>query len=533
MIRLANIKVPLDANTDELFDIILKKIRLKKSDIKKFRIHKKSVDARNKKDIHFVYTFDIELNIDEHIAIKHCKYATIINEQKQEIKSKVESIKRPIVVGSGPSGLFAALTLLERGLYPIILERGKEVDSRQKDIELFWNTAKLNPNSNVQFGEGGAGTFSDGKLTTNINDKNCNKVIEEFINADAPEEIAYSSKPHIGTDKLKTVIKNIRKKIISKGGEFKFENQLIDFDIENNKIVGVKVLDINSNQTYNIQTDIVIVAIGHSARDTFEMIYSKNINIIQKPFSIGVRIEHSRKMIDASQYGAFANHTALEAADYKLVTHLDSGRSVYTFCMCPGGFVVAASSEENNLVVNGMSEYARDNINSNSALLVGITPNDFKSTNPLAGMYLQREIEHNTFELGGSNYNAPIQLVGDFLKNKTSTTLGNIFPSYKPNVTFANLSDCLPEFVIKAMQHAIPIMDKSLKGFSSYDAVLTGVETRSSSPIRIVRDKNFESNIKGLYPCGEGAGYAGGIMSSAVDGINCANEICEKLVNKC
>lgn len=534
MIRIANIKASLDVNMDKLLNIVLKKTGIKKADIKEFKIHKKSVDARDKRDVHFVYTFDISLNTDEYEVIKHCKYANALlikpEEQKETKILESNNIKRPVIVGSGPAGLFAALTLLERGLYPIILERGKDVDQRQKDIEQFWSTGKLNVNSNVQFGEGGAGTFSDGKLTTNINDKNCFKVIDEFVKAGAPEEISYYSKPHIGTDKLKIVIKNIRQKIISMGGEFKFENQLIGFETENNKIVGVDVLDIQSNNEYKIETDRVVLAIGHSSRDTFEMIYNKNVNIIQKAFSIGARVEHSRKMIDESQYGIFANHFALGAADYKLVAHLDS-RSVYTFCMCPGGFVVAASSEENRLVVNGMSEYARDNINSNSALLVSITPEDFKSDNPLAGMYLQREIEEKAFKLGGSNYNAPIQLLGDFLENRTSVFLGSIMPSYTPDVTLTNLSECLPDFAVNSMREAIIMMDKRLKGFASYDAILTGVETRSSSPIRIVRDENFESNIKGLYPCGEGAGYAGGIMSAAVDGINCALRIIDNIEN--
>lgn len=534
MIRIANIKASLDVNMDKLLNIVLKKTGIKKSDIKEFKIHKKSVDARDKRDVHFVYTFDISLNTDECEVIKHCRYANalLIEPEKETEKKLLENsnIKRPVIVGSGPAGLFAALTLLERGLYPIILERGKDVEKRQRDIEKFWSTGELNVNSNVQFGEGGAGTFSDGKLTTNINDKNCYKVIDDFIKAGAPEEISYYSKPHIGTDKLKIVIKNIRQKIISMGGEFKFENQLIGFEIEDNKIVGVDVLNIPSNNKYRIETDRVILAIGHSSRDTFEMIYNSNVNILQKAFSIGARVEHSKKMIDESQYGIFANHFALGAADYKLVAHLSS-RSVYTFCMCPGGFVVAASSEKNRLVVNGMSEYARDNINSNSALLVSITPEDFKSDNPLAGMYLQREIEEKAFKLGGSNYNAPIQLLGDFLENRASVFLGSIMPSYTPGVTLTDLSECLPNFVVDSMREAIIMMDKRLKGFASYDAILTGVETRSSSPIRIVRDENFESNIKGLYPCGEGAGYAGGIMSAAVDGINCALKIIENIEN--
>ncbi len=527
MLKVLNVKVPLNTEYEQLINIVVKKTGIKKDAIKSFKIAKKSIDARNKEDVHFVYSFDIELSTNEHEFIKHCKYKTIDIVEKPKIevykKRTFTNIKRPIIIGSGPAGLFAALVLAEIGMNPIVIERGKEVSERKKDVDLFWKTGKLNVNSNVQFGEGGAGTFSDGKLTTGTKDKLQQKVLNEFINSGANEKIAYETKPHIGTDKLLTVVKNLREKIISFGGEFKFETRLEDFYIENNKLTGIKVSD--NNHIYDIETDKVILAIGHSARDTFEMIYNMGIKIIQKPFSIGARIEHSQEMINKIQYGKFANNNELGAADYKLAEHLSLGRSVYTFCMCPGGLVVSASSEENRLVVNGMSEYARDKQNANSALLVGINPKDFGSEHPLQGMYLQRNIEELAFKAGGSNYNAPIQLVGDFLNKKPSTSLGNIIPSYTPNIKLTTLDECLPEYITDAMREAISIMDKKLKGFATYDAVLTGVETRSSSPIRILRNENFLTNIWGIYSCGEGSGYSGGIMSSAVDGIKCANSI--------
>lgn len=520
MIRVENIKIPINTNQYDLIHIVSKKLGIKIKSIKEFKIYKKSIDARDKQNIHFVYSFDIKLDSEEQRLIKQKKAIAVEPICFKQTK-KVSINKRPVIVGSGPAGLFAALILAEANTNPIILERGKNVDERKKDINLFWETGKLDNNSNVQFGEGGAGTFSDGKLTTNLKDKSFIKIIDEFIKAGAPDEISYLSKPHIGTDNLINVIKNIRQKIIMLGGEFRFESKLEDILIQNNKLVGIKVL--NNNCNYEIETDNLILAIGHSARDTFEMIYNRGLKIIQKPFSIGARIEHSQQMINESQYGKFANQ--LGAADYKLAVHLPSKRSVYTFCMCPGGTVVSAASESNKLVVNGMSEYARDKSNSNSALLVGVEPSDFLGDHPLSGMYLQRKIENLAFEAGGKNYNAPVQLVGDFLQNKYSTTLGNIYPSYKPNFKLTNLCECLPDFIISSMREAILIMDNKLKGFANYAAVLTGVETRSSSPIRILRNELLMSNIYGIYPCGEGAGYAGGIMSAAADGIKCASKL--------
>lgn len=525
MIRVGSIKAPLEANKEQLIDIVVKKTGIKKNTIKEFKIHKKSIDARDKKNVHFVYTFDIKLHTNEREVVKYCRYINISYEEKQEPekiqKRESDNTKRPVVIGSGPAGLFAALTLAQANMFPIIIERGKMVDERKKDVYSFWQTGKLNTNSNVQFGEGGAGTFSDGKLTTGIKDESCQKIINEFILSGAPEDIVYSSKPHIGTDNLAIVVKNIRQKIISFGGEFKFQNKLEDFCIEENKLVGIKISDVD-NKIYTINTDKIILAIGHSARDTFEMLYNNGLKIIQKSFSIGVRIEHSQKLIDKIQYGDFAGHMTLGAADYKLAVHIPSSKSVYTFCMCPGGTVVASASEEGGLVVNGMSEYLRDKPNANSGLLVGISSEDFGGEHPLQGMYLQRDIEKSAFKAGGGDYTAPVQLLGDFLEKKASISLGKVVPSYTPKFKLTDLSECLPEFISQAIRDAIPAMDKKLKGFAEYDAILTGVETRSSSPIKILRNEKLMSNIEGIYPCGEGSGYAGGIMSAAADGIRCA-----------
>ncbi len=523
MLRVAEIKVPIDKDEVYLKMEIIKKLKIKENDLISYRIFKKSIDARKKDKIQFVYTVDAEVKNYNKILEKtkdpHIMPTPKLTYQMIETGTK-KMTNPPIVVGTGPAGLFAGLILARMGYCPILLERGKSVEERSKDVDLFWRKGVLNPESNVQFGEGGAGTFSDGKLTTQIKDLRCKKVLEELVEAGAPEEIIYYSKPHVGTDHLRRVVKNIRETIIALGGQVKFESKVTDIIVENGKVTGVQV-----NKQGIIPTETVVLAVGHSARDTFEMLHEKEVGIQQKAFSIGVRIEHPQGMVNKSQYGTAAENPALGAADYKLSYHAKNGRSAYTFCMCPGGQVVAAASEEGRVVTNGMSYYARNLENANSALLVGVTPEDFNSDHPLAGVYFQQKWEEEAFKAGGSNYYAPVQLVKDFLKDIPSTQLGIVKPSYTPGVHLTDLRNCLPNYVTDTMKEAIVALDGKLKGFAMEDAVMTGVETRSSSPIRIIRNESLESNIQGLYPSGEGAGYAGGIISAAVDGIKVAEAI--------
>lgn len=518
MIRVNNIKADLNVDLSGLKKLVAEKTGLNIRDILSLSVAKKSVDARNKGNVCFVYSLDIDIRGDEKALLSQ-KDCEIVQPESFTCLPRLQPRLRPIVVGTGPAGMFAGLALAEMGLKPILLERGKAVDERRQDVRKFWQSGSLNTNSNVQFGEGGAGTFSDGKLMTGIKKTPLmRKVLTELAAAGAPKEILYLAKPHIGTDKLVTVVKNIRQKIISLGGEYRFEHRLTDLVIKDDRLQAVKVTTGNG-ETEEITTDCVILALGHSARDTFQMLYDRGLKIEQKPFSVGARIEHPQELINRAQYGRCATHPALGAADYKLAVHYPDGRSAYTFCMCPGGQVVAAASEENRVVTNGMSEFARDKENANAALLVGITPQDFGGSHPLQGMYFQQQLESKAFELGGGGYRAPAQLVGDFLRSKASKTLGSVRPSYAPGVTMTDLSLLFPQYVTKTMAKAIVDMNKKLQGFADNDAVLTGVETRSSSPVRIFRDENYESNIKGIFPCGEGAGYAGGIVSSAVDGL--------------
>ena len=515
MIRLKDIKITEDLSDEELIKNICKKYKIKESDIKKWNIYKKSIDARKKENIFYNYTIDIELKNEKNI-----KNAEHIEKVKEEpIKINRKSNVRPVIIGAGPAGLFAGLILAQNGIKPIIIEQGKKVEERIKDVEEFRKYGKLNTLSNVQYGEGGAGTFSDGKLTTGINNPLCRKVLEIFVKNGAPEQILYINKPHIGTDNLVKVIKNIREEIISLGGEFLFNEKVTDIEIKENKITAVYC-------SKKIETDTVILAIGHSARDTFEKLYEKGIKIEPKNFSVGVRIEHKQEMINKSQYSE-KTKLKLPPAEYKLAYH-GKERSCYTFCMCPGGVVMASSSEENTIVTNGMSTFLRDGKNANSAVLVNVTPEDFKSDSPLAGIYFQKELEEKAFNLGGKNYYAPIQRVEDFLNNKKSTYIGEIKPTYLPGVTLSNLNEILPEFVSTTLKEAIIYFDKKIKGFAHKDAILTGVETRSSSPVKIVRNEELMSNVYGIYPCGEGAGYAGGIMSASVDGIKCAIKVLEE-----
>lgn len=515
MLRINNIFIRKDLNDSNIFELAIKKYGIKKEDILDWHISHKSIDARKKSDVHFVYSIDIKVKNET----KYRKLEKVKKIEMPTCKITKALTSRPVIVGAGPAGLFAALTLVQNNVQPIILEQGQSVKERKASVENFLKTGKLNSLSNVQFGEGGSGTFSDGKLTTGINSPFCKKVLEEFVFFGAPEQILYLSKPHIGTDNLIDIIENMRNYIISKGGTFLFNTKMIDIELNNNTITAVRTISNGLEKT--IPTNNVILAIGHSSRETFEMLYRNGVFMEPKNFSVGVRIEHLQEWLNKAQYGTITK-LKLPPADYKLVYHSDNGRSCYTFCMCPGGTVMASSSEPNTIVTNGMSLFSRNGQNCNSALLVNITPNDFESSSPLAGIYFQKKLEEKAFILGGSNYFAPIQRVEDFFKNQKSKTIGCIKPTYQPGVTLSNLNGLLPQFVSETLKQGITYFDTKLFGFANPDSILTGIESRSSSPVKILRNEKLNSNILGLYPCGEGAGYAGGIMSAAVDGIKCA-----------
>lgn len=524
MLRLENIKIREDLTDEDVVREACKKYQISFSDVEYYNIFKKSIDARNKDDIFYNYTIDVKYTGKGGKEIKK-----VTKESYQiDINKKRKSEERPVIIGAGPAGLFCALILVQNGIKPIIIEQGKKVEERKKDVDEFLRNGKLNVNSNVQFGEGGAGTFSDGKLTTGVNNPLCRRVLKEFVNFGAPKQIMYVNKPHIGTDNLINIISNMRNYIIENGGEFLFENKLIDFVIEDEKVVSIKYIDVTKNNSAikELKTDSLVLAIGHSARETFEKVHEKGLTMEKKNFSVGVRIEHKQSMINESQYGTKTT-LKLPPAEYKLAYHGEN-RSCYTFCMCPGGTVMASSSNLGEIVTNGMSKFARDGENANSAVLVSVTPEDFKGESVLEGIYFQKELEEKAFILGGSNYFAPIQKVGDFFENRKTTEIGEVKPTYKPGVTLSNLQEILPDYVVQTLKEGILDFDKKIKGFANRDAILTGVETRSSSPVRIVRDEKGESNIKGIYPCGEGAGYAGGIMTAAMDGIKIAINILEK-----
>ncbi len=531
--RVTDVKVDIDRDPAGLLRQVAKKISVPPDEIRNCQVIKKALDARKKEHLFFVYTVDVTLSKKGARLVSRRKVPGLTpREPELLIKLQPEagltsgeiSLKnRPVVVGAGPAGIFAALTLARNGFRPLVLERGWDVETRTRDVEAFWLNRLLNAESNVQFGEGGAGTFSDGKLTTRINDARVRSVLKDFVKAGAPEEILFLHKPHIGTDRLKTVVKNLRLFLQDMGGEVYFGCKVTELLLTNGRVSGVVV-----NGEREVPADAVVLAIGHSARDTYEMLEQLGCPIEQKAFSIGVRIEHPQSIIDSAQYGQFAGHPKLGAADYQLVyKDKETHRTAYTFCMCPGGKVVAAASEENQVVTNGMSNYARDTGLANSAVVVSVNPDDFMSIHPLAGVEFQRKWEKNAFLTGGGNYNAPAQLAGDFLAGRASDSLHTVpWASYRPGLKASDLHECLPGYVTSMLEEAIRSFDQKLNGFALPDAVLTGVETRTSAPVRLVRNQHRESTgIEGLYPAGEGAGYAGGIVSAAVDGIRVAEAI--------
>ncbi len=551
MLRISELKLPLDHAPDALVTLIARTLDVPLDAIDSHTVYKRSFDAR-KVDLLTVYICDVQLNdatLEASLLAKHAGHPHIQGAPDMVYRPPAdapEGASRPVVIGFGPCGIFAALMLAKMGFKPIVLERGKTVRQRTRDTWGLWRKSVLNPESNVQFGEGGAGTFSDGKLYSQIKDPRFlgRKVMEEFVKAGAPPEILYVAHPHIGTFKLVKVVENIREQIVALGGEIRFEQRVTDVHIEDGPggkhLRGLTVLDQTTGHSSTLRADHVVMALGHSSRDTFEMLHARGVHIDAKPFSIGFRVEHPQGLIDRARWGRHAGHPLLGAADYKLVHHASNGRSVYSFCMCPGGTVVAATSEPGRVVTNGMSQYSRNERNANAGIVVGIDPRDFPGWTPeapgdaLAGIVLQRELESNAYVLGGSNYHAPGQLVGDFVAGKPSTALGSITPSYKPGVTPTDLHQALPAYAIEAMREAFPAFGRKIKGFDTHDAVLTGVETRTSSPIRITRGDDFQSlNVRGLYPAGEGASYAGGILSAGVDGIKVAEAVAHSVRTAC
>ena len=523
MIRISNLQLPLEHDEQALGLAILARLSIQADDLLDFVVHRRGYDARKKSKIVLIYTLDVNTNQNEAILTAFADDQLIKTSPdmsyKFVAKAQAKAQQRPLVIGFGPCGLLAALVLAQMGYKPIVLERGAAVRQRTKDTFGFWRKKILNTESNVQFGEGGAGTFSDGKLYSQVKDSKhySRKVLAEFVAAGAPDEILFVSKPHIGTFRLVSMVEKMRAKIIELGGEIRFNARVDGVQIEDGKMCGVTLADGEV-----IHSKHIALAIGHSARDTFEMLFDNKVYIEAKPFSIGFRIEHPQSVIDQARFGPNAGNEILGAADYKLVHHCANGRSVYSFCMCPGGTVVAAASEPHQVVTNGMSQYSRAERNANSAIVVGINPSDYPG-NALAGIELQRQLERQAYVLGGENYDAPAQTVGDFLKGQSSKQLGSVEPSFQPGIKLTDLADALPDFCIDAIREAIPVFNRKVKGFALADALLTGVETRTSAPICIKRDKDYQSvNTQGLFPAGEGAGYAGGIMSAAIDGIKIA-----------
>ena len=525
MLRLTNFSVPLDYTPESLRSMLEKKLSVPAEELISFRVVHRSVDARQKSDVHFVLSVDLRVKNESILRKKH-KFLTVVSPHVSLPLPSASFPRPPLVVGAGPAGLFTALTLARAGASPVLVERGRPVDERREDVLHLQESGILSPESNVQFGEGGAGAFSDGKLTCGIKSPFLHEVLETFVSHGAPSSILTDQKPHIGTDLLRGVVRSIREEICRLGGTVLFETKLESLLIRGSHICGAVLVHKEERREY--LTDTVFLCIGHSARDTVQQLFNQGVHIVRKPFAMGVRIEHPRLMIDRSQYGPFAGHPALGAASYKLVCHTPDGRGVYTFCMCPGGHVIAAASQPGGVVVNGMSYHARDAVNSNSALLVGVRPEDFGDEHPLSGFILQRRIEKAAFTAAGGGFRAPAQRVEDFLAGRATTRFGDVSPSYRPGVVPADLNEVLPPYIARNLQKGIRAMNAQLPGFAMPDAVLTGPETRSSSPVRLLRSASGEAeDLSGLYPVGEGAGYAGGIVSSAVDGIVAARHAME------
>ena len=533
MIRISELRLPLEHPPEALKTAVARRLGIPETDIRRLTLFRRSHDARKKNALTFIYSVDVEVDSQVADADLLKKFAadprispTPDMSYRLVTRAPASLTTRPVVVGFGPAGIFAALVLAQMGFRPLVLERGKAVRERTRDTWGLWRKNVLNPESNVQFGEGGAGTFSDGKLYSQVKDPRHlgRKVLSEFVKAGAPAEILYVAKPHIGTFRLVSMVEHIRREIESLGGEIRFQSRMTGLHIESGQVHGVMLA--NGEE---IAARQVVLALGHSARDTFEMLHAAGVFMEAKPFSVGFRIEHPQSLIDRARLGSNAGNPLLGAADYKLVHHASNGRSVYSFCMCPGGQVVAATSELNCVVTNGMSQYSRAERNANAGIVVGITPADYPggaTGNPLAGIILQRQLEARAFELGGSTYEAPGQLVGDFLAARPSTQLGSVVPSYQPGVHLTDLATALPDYAIAALREALPAFGRQIKGFDMADAVLTGVETRTSSPLRITRGRDYQSlNVQGLYPAGEGAGYAGGILSAGIDGIKVAEAL--------
>ena len=527
MLKLEGLKLTPEEKEAALHRKTARLLRIPEEDVLSVQVLRRSIDARE--ELHLVYTVAAEVRQEKQV-LRRCRDRRVSRYAPEryalpEILSPPEV--PPVVVGAGPGGLFAALVLARCGLRPILLERGRDTTARQRDVETFWRTGVLDPESNVQFGEGGAGAFSDGKLNTGTKDLRHRWILEELVRCGAPESILTDAKPHVGTDMLHIALQNLRQELLSLGAQMRFGHRLEGLESRDGVLTGLHVRA--GEGTYRLPVRAVVLAPGHSARDTFQMLYEAGVPMEAKPFAVGVRIEHRQRDMDAAQYRQYAGHPCLPASTYKLSCHTAAGRGVFSFCVCPGGQVVAAASEEHRVVTNGMSEFARDKENINGALLVNVTPEDFGGDSPLAGIAFQRDLETAAYQAGQGNYLAPAQRVEDFLAKRPSTGPGRVIPSYRPGVTWTNLWDCLPDFVAASIAEALPILGRKLKGYDQPDAVLTAVESRSSSPVRLLRDEDRQSPIRGLYPCGEGGGWAGGILSAAADGMRCAEAVCKQL----